>query len=508
MTGWLSGSLVYALIGTFASCSVVLEPQKQAIEGLWLGILRAGISDLRLGFEFKSTEQGTLFGKMTSIDQGGVSLPCTSVKWKDESLAVSVAFGTAKFTGKRNRGGDIEGEFDQNGLKFPLKLVRVDKLPTIQRPQLPVKPYPYPNKEVSFKNEKANLTLQGTLTLPVGQGPFPAVVLVSGSGPQDRDETLFQHKPFLVIADHFARNGIACLRYDDRGAGKSTGNHALATSFDFATDAETALQFLRKQDAIDPSRVGICGHSEGGLIGPLVAANQPEAVAFLILLAGPGISGERIIMKQMLDYGQTVPGYEKELAKKLELAKRIIPIAKTANTTTDALSAMKTCVLKFELEQGNTKPPSEAYKPWEPMVKQLSSPWMRCFLGHDPLPVLEKVRCPVLALNGALDTQVISSENLPVIGTAFSGPRANLLVSQEFPKLNHLFQHCQTGLVNEYGLIEETFAPEILGLMSQWVLDPASLTPLGPTPKGTSRHLFKSLGNLRKALLPGRQKPR
>lgn len=141
-------------------------------------------------------------------------------------------------------------------------------------------------------------------------------------------------------------------------------------------------------------------------------------------------------------------------------------------------------------------------------VEQLSSPWMRCFVGHDPLPVLEKVKCPVLALNGALDNQVLSSENLPVIATAFSGPRANLLTTREFPKVNHLFQHCQTGFVNEYGLIEETFAPEILGLMSQWVLDPQSLTSVGPTPKGASRHLIKPFGNLRKTLLTGRQKTR
>lgn len=507
MIGWLLGSLLLAH-GPVPSGPVLPEQQKTAIEGLWLGILRAGITDLRLGFEFKSTEKGTLIGKMTSVDQGGVALPCTSVNWKDESLAVSVAFGTAKYSGKRSKGGDIEGEFEQNGLKFPLKLVRVDKLPTVKRPQLPVKPYPYPSKEVTFKNEKANATFSGTLTLPTGQGPFPAVVLVSGSGPQDRDETLFQHKPFLVIADHFAKNGIACLRYDDRGTGKSTGNHSLANTIDFASDAQTALLFLRQQESIDPSRVGICGHSEGGLIGPLVAVNKPDAVAFLILLAGPGITGERIILKQMSDGGKQVPGYEKELVKNLEMAKRIIPIAKTALTTKDSLTAMKASVLKFESEQGNTKPPAEVYKPWGPLVEQLSSPWMRCFVGHDPLPVLEKVKCQVLALNGALDTQVISSENLPVIATAFSGPRANLLTSREFPKVNHLFQHCQTGFVNEYGLIEETFAPEILGLMSQWVLDHQSLTLVGPTPKGASRHLLKPLGNLRKALLPGRQKNR
>ena len=168
MIGWLLGSLLLAHgpvpSGPVPSGPVLPEQQKTAIEGLWLGILRAGITDLRLGFEFKSTEKGTLIGKMTNIDQGGVALPCTSVNWKDESLAVSVAFGTAKFSGKRSKGGDIEGEFEQNGLKFPLSLVRVDKLPTVNQSQLPVKPYPYPSKEVTFKNEKANAIFSGTLT--------------------------------------------------------------------------------------------------------------------------------------------------------------------------------------------------------------------------------------------------------------------------------------------------------------------------------------------------------
>lgn len=471
------------------------------IVGIWLGTLSTGVLDLRLGFEFIGTEKGGLIGKMTSIDQGGVALPCT-VQWKDERLTLSVALGLAKYSGKRNGDGEIEGEFEQNGQKFSLVLKRVGKLPKLNRPQLPSKPYPYPSRDVAFKNEKAQITLSGTLTLPEGDGPFPAVVLVSGSGPQDRDETIFGHKPFLVIADHLARKGIACLRYDDRGTGKSTGKHSLATTEDFAGDAHAALSFLRAQERVDPARVGICGHSEGGIIGPLVAEKSPGEVAFLILLAGPGISGEKVVRGQMGDFGRMQPGAEKQVETQLELCKTLIPIAISAQSTTDAVSRMKTAAETFEKDKGNTKPPAEAIKPWLPLINQLSVPWMRWFLGHDPLQALGRVNCPVLALNGEKDLQVKPRENLSAINQAFPGNRAHLLTQREFPGLNHMFQHCTTGGVNEYGQIEETISPEVLDLMVSWILEPKNLAAEGMAPGKPGR--FKKLRNL---FSIGRQKP-
>ena len=441
------------------------------IVGIWLGTISTGILDFRLGFEFIATEKGGLIGKMTSIDQNGAALPCT-VQWKDEKLGLSIGFGLAKYTGLRNTNGKIEGEYEQSGQKMSLVLSRVDKLPKLNRPKLPVKPYPYPVKEVSFKNENANITLSGTLTLPAGNGPFPAVVLISGSGPQDRDETLFGHKPFLVIADHLARKGIACLRYDDRGTGKSTGKHSLATTEDFAGDAQAALSFLRTQEGVDPARVGLCGHSEGGVIGPMVAAKIPNEIGFLILLAGTGISGEKVIRGQMSDFGRMQPGSEKLVEAQLELCKTLIPIAISAKSTSEAVSQMNLAAEKFEKDQGNTKSPSESIKPWVPLINQLSAPWMRFFLGHDPRLILEKVNCPVLALNGEKDLQVKPKENLSAIDKAFSGSRAQLLTIRELPGLNHMFQHCTTGGVNEYGQIEETISPEVLDLMVSWIFGP------------------------------------
>lgn len=471
------------------------------LAGIWLGTLSTGVLDLRLGFEFIATEKGGLIAKMTSIDQGGVALPCT-VQWKGEKLTISVALGLAKYSGKRNINGEIEGEFEQNGQKFPLVLSRVEKLPKLNRPQLPSKPYPYPVKEVTFKNEKAQVTLSGTLTLPEGNGPFPAVVLVSGSGPQDRDETIFGHKPFLVIADHLARKGIACLRYDDRGTGKSTGKHSLATTEDFAQDAQAALTFLRSQEPIDPARVGLCGHSEGGMIGPLVAEKMPTEVAFLILLAGPGISGEKVVRGQMSDFGKMQPGAEKQVEAQLELCKTLIPIAISAKSTTEAVSQMKAAAEAFEKDRGNTKPPAEAIKPWGTLINQLSVPWMRWFLGHDPRGTLEKVNCPVLALNGEKDLQVRPKENLAAIVDSFSGSRAQLLTFKAFPGLNHMFQHCKTGGVNEYGQIEETISPEVLDLMVSWIQGPKILASESPVQGKSVR--FKKL----RSLFPlGRLKP-
>ncbi len=508
MAGWIAGLLMtlpMVFPCAFQATNPVTPTERKVespeIAGIWLGTISTGVLDLRLGFEFIPTQGGGFIGKMTSIDQGGVALPC-SVQWKGEKLTVSVGFGLALFSGKRNSSGNIEGEFEQNGQKFPLVLARVDKIPKLIRPQLPAKPYPYVVKEVTFKNEKAQVTLSGTLTVPDGNGPFPAVVLVSGSGPQDRDETIFGHKPFLVIADHLAKKGIACLRYDDRGTAKSTGKHSLGTTGDFADDAREALAFLKKQEGVDSARVGICGHSEGGIIGPLVAWKYPGEVAFLVLLAGPGIPGEKVVRGQMGDFGRMQPGAEKLVENQLELCKSLIPIAISAKSTPEAVEQMKAAAEKFEMDKGNSKPAADAIKPWTPLINQLSVPWMRWFLGYDPRVALEKVDCPVLALNGEKDLQVKPKENLTAIVEAFAGPRATLLTTREFPGLNHLFQHCKTGGVSEYGQIEETISPEVLDLMASWILGPKI-----PESQIQPRQRYSPLRKLRSLFPPGRMKP-
>ena len=341
-------------------------------------------------------------------------------------------------------------------------------MPTVKRPQTPKPPFAYPVEDVSIDNDSAKIKLAGTLTLPKGDGLFPAVVLVSGSGPQDRDETIFRHKPFAVIADHLAKQGIACLRYDDRGVGKSKGKFAGATSADFATDAFAAVKFLKGQAKIDPKRIGICGHSEGGIVAPLVAAEHPDDVAFIILLAGPGISGERILSEQMKDFSKQADpkADEKEIR---ELFEAVTPIMKTAKTTEEAKEGLKVAIDKLIAAEKDAKKRKEAEEATAPLIDQFSDPWFRWFVALDPVPTLHEVKCPILALNGEKDVQVKSKQNLDLIESTLKASGHKAYQCVEFKGLNHLFQTCKTGTLAEYGQIEETIAPGVLKKLSEWI---------------------------------------
>jgi len=363
----------------------------------------------------------------------------------------------------------IVGEFVQGGNKYPLTLDRVEKLPAPNRPQHPKSPYPYTVEEVKFENAAAKISLAGTLTLPKGDGPFAAVVLVTGSGPQDRDETIMEHKPFLVLADHLTRAGIAVLRYDDRGVAKSGGKFAGSTSADFATDAYAAVKFLQGRKEIDPKRIGICGHSEGGMIAPMVAAEHPNEVGFIVLLAGPGESGGTIIKTQNLDSARTNKATEGELKMLAGLFDEIIPLVASDRSTDTLKTDIRAKVQECAKQLADDSKRKELAANLEIMAEAFSDPWMRYFLAHDPATPLKKVKCPVLALNGAKDIQVRSKENLAGIAAALKAGGNAKFTSREFPELNHLFQSCNTGAVAEYGKIEETFNPEALKAVSEWI---------------------------------------
>jgi pimeloyl-ACP methyl ester carboxylesterase len=372
----------------------------------------------------------------------------------------------------------LKGTFEQRGLKLPLSLNRVEKVSTRKRPQTPKKPYPYSAEEVVFENPKAGIKLAGTLTLPKEGGPFPAVVLVTGSGPQDRDESLLGHKPFLVLADHLTRKGIAVLRFDDRGVGKSKGDFAKATSADFAMDAFAAIQFLSTRKEIDPKSIGVAGHSEGGMIAPMVAAEHPDKVAFIVMLAGTGARGDAIIERQTRAIGKAAGASADQLAVSARLQKILMDTARSQPDEVAAKKALVGVAVTFaknlndaerkalELDVGS----DEALKAAEDAAATFASPWMRFFLNHDPAPILARVKCPVLAVNGALDLQVLPDQNLPLIEKALREGGNMRFETKVFPDLNHLFQHAKTGQVGEYGQIEETFAPEVMELMSSWIL--------------------------------------
>jgi hypothetical protein len=330
----------------------------------------------------------------------------------------------------------------------------------IRRPQTPKPPYPYKVEEVSFASKAEGVTMGGTLTFPEGAGPHPAVILISGSGAQDRDETIFSHKPFLVLADHLTRRGIAVLRYDDRGVGKSTGSREEATSVDFSEDAEGGLDFLMKRKEIDAKRIGFIGHSEGGIIAPMIAVRRPET-AFIVLMAGTAVDGEQILYEQ----GQAV--------------------LKANGAGAEAIAAQRSIQEKmFAIVRAERDPEEAAVKLREVLggspaaeqsIKSVTSMWFRYFLTYNPQPVLERVKCPVLALNGSLDSQVVATQNLPAIEAALKKGGNEDFEAVLLPGLNHLMQTAKTGGVPEYTQIEETIAPAALDKMATWIRQRAGL---------------------------------
>ena len=337
---------------------------------------------------------------------------------------------------------------------------------------MPKKPYPYREVEVSYPNKSAGISLAGTLTLPPGPGPFPAVVLITGSGAQDRDESLMGHKPFLVLADYLTRRGVAVLRSDDRGVGGSTGDHTKATSADFATDAEAAVAFLKAQKGINPAKIGLMGHSEGGLIAPIVAAKDPKGVAFLVLLAGPGVPGDEILALQSVLMMKAAGMDAKTVDESSAVAKKMYAAIRTEKDEAAAQKALE-AIAKASLA---TLSPDDLKKLGpDPMAavqaqfKTLQSPWFRYFLTYDPRPTLAKVKCPVLAINGEKDLQVAPGQNLLEIAKALKTAGNRDVTTRELPGLNHLFQSSKTGSIAEYATIEETFNPEALKLIGDWI---------------------------------------
>jgi pimeloyl-ACP methyl ester carboxylesterase len=356
-------------------------------------------------------------------------------------------------------------------MSLPLQLKRLEKLEEARRPQEPKKPYPYKEEEVSFENKAVGITLGGTLTTPETGSPFPAVVLITGSGPENRNEEVFGHKPFLVLADYLTRQGIAVLRCDDRGVGKSGGDSHTATTVDLATDAQASFEYLKTRKDIDPKRIGLLGHSEGGVIAPIVANETPD-VAFVVLMAGTGLPGDSILMLQSWLAAKAEGAADTTLAKNAVVERTTLNIVKNERDTAVAAAKLRP-LLKQEMAQmspNDSQALNSSDQAVEQEVKQVLSPWFRYFVSYDPRPALMKLKQPVLAINGSKDVQVAPKENLAAIEAALkAGGNKDYLV-KELPGLNHLFQTANTGGVSEYAKIEETISPSALSVMGDWIL--------------------------------------
>lgn len=365
------------------------KPAKPSdIDGAWMGTLDMGAAKLRLVFHILNTEDG-LTATLDSPDQGAKGLPVSSVTRTGSSLKLAMKAIGAEFEGKISDDlKTVTGTFTQNGSSIALALTPVKDGAQLERPrpQNPTKPYPYREEEVAYENTVQNVHLAATLTIPPGKGPFPAVVLITGSGPQDRDEALMGHKPFLVLADHLTRKGIAVLRADDRGVGKSTGKFAAATTADFATDTEAGIAYLKTRPEVNPHKLGLIGHSEGGVIAPMVAARNHN-VAFIVMMAGTGVRGDEILPAQLAAILKSNGKSEEEVQKKATDERAVLLLAEREKDDTIVEKKMR------ELADGKTTDAQIAAQ-----LKQIRSPWFQYFLTYDPAIALRTVTCPVLAI--------------------------------------------------------------------------------------------------------------
>lgn len=446
----------------------------EEIEGLWLGTLQVqGGAELRILFNISTRPDGSVNVTMDSLDQRAKGIPVEVVTYKESKLHLGVKSVPGTFDGTlKEDGKTIEGEWKQSGLTLPLVLNIIDETPEIRREQDPVKPYPYDEEEIVYENEESGVKLAGTLTIPRSEGPFPAVILITGSGQQNRDEEILGHRPFLVLSDYLTRRGIAVLRVDDRGIGGSTGNFSQATTEDFAGDVLAGIEYLKSREEIDPTRVGLIGHSEGGLIAPLVAVESLD-VAFIVMMAGPGLTGEEILYLQS-DLIARAEGADNEtIARNDALMKSMYSVVKEEQNNTIAAEKLRKLLTDELANMSEEERQNSGYSEasLDAQVQALLSPWMRHFLTYDPGPTLMEVKCPVLAINGEKDLQVPPEENLQAIEEALKAGGNEDYTVKELSGLNHLFQTAQTGSPSEYAKIEETISPAALELIGGWILE-------------------------------------
>jgi len=442
----------------------------KAAEGSWLGKIPAGAISLRVIFNLSLAAEDSLAATLDSPDQGAKNIKIGPVILTGKNINIKAPLLMGEYKGTIVNDTLITGTWSQAGKSTPLDLSRQKKAFALLRPQEPKPPFPYKSEDVIFRNEKAGIDLAGTLTIPNGEGPFPAVVLITGSGSQNRNEELLGHKPFMVIADYFTRKGIAVLRYDDRGVGGSRGSPLNATTADFATDAEAAFLYLTSRKEVKHGAIGLAGHSEGGLIAPIVASVNRN-IAFIISLAGPGVTGEEIIHTQNMDISVASGMQIGEARKNTATNRKIFAVLKKEPDNNKASEKIEAVYRKILAKEKKSAEDTEAeVKQLKSAMNPVSFTWLRYFITADPAQYWKKVKCPVLALNGGKDLQVSASVNLSAIVKAVKSGGNQSVTILQLPGLNHLFQKCTTGLPAEYGEIEETFSPEALKIMADWVV--------------------------------------
>jgi uncharacterized protein len=478
----LSLSLFVAIAGTISAPAdenpTKAKAAQTSLAGNWMGTLKFGAVSMRLAVSVTAKPDGSYSGTLNSLDQDATPHPLDQVSLKGNAVHISFKQAGLAIDGTLNEAGtEIAAKLKQGGAALPMVFKKSDRAPEPpKRPQEPRPPFPYRAQEVTYENTAAHAKFAGTLTIPRGSGPFPAVLLLTGSGQQDRDEKILGHRPFFVLADYLTRHGVAVLRVDDRGVGGSTGDVEHATTEDFAGDALAGIAYLKTRSEIDAHKIGLIGHSEGGEIAPM-AANRSSDVAFIVLLAGPGLPGDQIVLSQMEFLLKESGASEALVARTRAFQQKLYTVVKEEHDTAALKKKLKTLYEEYSAslsaaEKKVAGAPGSAQV--ETSAKMLGSSWFRFFLTYDPRPALTQLKCPVLALVGEKDMQVPPKANIPELEKALRAGGNKDYTVRELPKLNHLFQTSQTGSVSEYGKIEETFCPTALEMIGKWIQEHTS----------------------------------
>lgn len=445
------------------------------LTGSWQGILQVG-KGLRMVFHFSKNATDQWSASFDSPDQYATGIACSDVHVEGDSLHLQIPAAKGSFRGLFLTDSTIRGEWKQMA-RYDLSLKKTANPPEIARKrQTPVPPFPYIAEDLEYTSVRTGLRYGATLTLPDGDGPFPAVVLITGSGAQDRDESIFGHKPFAVLADFLTRHGLIVLRVDDRGVGKSTGNFSTSTSADFAEDVNASLDFLKMQPKANKSKLGLIGHSEGGMIAPMVAVQRKD-IEFIVLLAGPGEKIPKLLAEQNAallksaginkDAVQSFETFYPSLMQSITVSKSVGEAKRQINQALDQWK--KSTPKNYVLATTGIYNDSSQKSYVENLTAVMYTPWFLYFLNYDPAPNLEKLKCKVLALNGEKDVQVIASSNLAGIQQALEKHGQAKFTVSEIPQLNHLFQTCNKCTLQEYAELEETFSPLALSIISDWI---------------------------------------
>jgi pimeloyl-ACP methyl ester carboxylesterase len=443
----------------------------QSLEGVWHGTTKTP-DDKEIVFVFLFEKNQETYNTTMAVPTFNVSgIKPKSTYLKEGNLTIDGADLGMKYEGIWNENTtQIEGTYTEGGVKLLLNLKKGNpEMPKNNRPQEPTKPYPYYEEKVNFNNTEASISLSGTFTRPIQKGKYPVVILISGSGRHDRDASMMTHRPFLVLSDYLTRKGIAVLRYDDRGFGESTGDFSEATTADFAKDVLSAVRYLKSRKDIDVNHIGLIGHSEGGIIAPM-AANQTSDISFIVALAATGISGSEVAVMQSKSLRPfPVPdevAFEENVKKSITIATSNQELAAKRKELSAHNKTYLTPILK---PLGATDENISKFIDNE--TETVLKPWNIYFFNYNPADEFEKLSIPVLSLNGNMDTQVDAITNQNAIRNALikGGNKNYKIVKLE--NMNHLFQECKTGSMQEYKEIEQTISPIALKEVSNWILE-------------------------------------